>query len=224
MPGMKSGDVMGHEFMGAVVEVGRGNSALKIGDRVVVPFTIICGECDQCKRSNFSVCERSNRNKDAADKLFGQPTAALFGYTHPTGGYAGGQAEYVRMPFADRTHVKIPDGLSEAGGHAGDRPAPRSPRNDLRAPSGRDAFGAGRVWRTDRHDSVGRRDEQGAHLAHRQTHVNRRTDDLLNRIQEGQIDPSFVIPHRMRLEDGPPMYKTFRDKEDGCISVVFKPE
>jgi threonine dehydrogenase-like Zn-dependent dehydrogenase len=99
--------------MGEVVEVGKGNTVLKIGDRVVVPFTIICGECDQCKRGNFSVCERSNRNEDVADKVFGHATAGLFGYTHLTGGYAGGQAEYVRVPFADKTHVKIPDGLSD---------------------------------------------------------------------------------------------------------------
>ncbi|WP_176332788.1 alcohol dehydrogenase catalytic domain-containing protein, partial [Caballeronia glathei] len=113
MPGMESGDIMGHEFMGEVVEVGGGNAALKVGDRVVVPFTIICGECDQCKRGNFSVCERSNRNKDVADKVFGHTTAGLFGYTHLTGGYPGGQAEYVRVPFADKTHVKIPDGLTD---------------------------------------------------------------------------------------------------------------
>lgn len=113
MPGMESGDIMGHEFMGEVVEVGSGNSALKKGDRIVVPFTIVCGECDQCKRGNFSVCERSNRNKDVADKVFGHTTAGLFGYTHLTGGYPGGQAEYVRVPFADKTHVKIPDGLTD---------------------------------------------------------------------------------------------------------------
>ncbi|SAL75014.1 alcohol dehydrogenase [Caballeronia telluris] len=113
MPGMEPGDIMGHEFMGEVVEVGKGNTALKVGERVVVPFTIICGECEQCKRGNFSVCERSNRNKDAADKLFGHTTAGLFGYTHLTGGYAGGQAEYVRVPFADKTHVKIPEGLTD---------------------------------------------------------------------------------------------------------------
>ncbi len=113
MPGMESGDIMGHEFMGEVVEVGGGNAALKVGDRVVVPFTIICGECDQCNWGNFSVCERSNRNKDVADKVFGHTTAGLFGYTHLTGGYPGGQAEYVRVPFADKTHVKIPDGLTD---------------------------------------------------------------------------------------------------------------
>ncbi|SAK95928.1 alcohol dehydrogenase [Caballeronia arationis] len=113
MPGMEPGDIVGHEFMGEVVEVGKGNSALKVGERVVVPFTIICGECEQCKRGYFSVCERSNRNRDAADKLFGHTSAGLFGYTHLTGGYAGGQAEYVRVPFADKTHVKIPEGLSD---------------------------------------------------------------------------------------------------------------
>src|SRR4051812_16404354 len=113
MPGMESGDIMGHEFMGVVEEVGPENKVLKKGDRIVVPFTIICGECDQCRRGNFSVCERSNRNKSLADKLFGHTTAGLFGYTHLTGGYAGGQAEYVRVPFADKTHVKIPDGVTD---------------------------------------------------------------------------------------------------------------
>src|SRR5688572_20638753 len=113
MPGMKSGDVMGHEFMGEVVEVGAGNKRLKVGDRVVVPFTICCGECEQCMRGNFSVCERSNRNKELQSKLFGHPTAGLFGYTQLTGGYAGGQAEYVRVPYADVAPVKVPDGLSD---------------------------------------------------------------------------------------------------------------
>jgi len=99
MPGMKSGDVMGHETMGEVVEVGpAARKSLKVGDRVVIPFTIICGECEQCRRGNFSVCETTNRNKDLADKAFGHSTAGLFGYTHPTGGYPGGQAEYLRVP------------------------------------------------------------------------------------------------------------------------------
>src|SRR5436309_2341774 len=113
MPGMKSGDIIGHEFMGEVVDVGSGNRKLKVGDRVVVPFTICCGECEQCRRGNFSVCERTNRNKDLAQKAFGHTTAGLFGYTHLTGGYAGGQAEYVRVPFADVAPVKIPAGLTD---------------------------------------------------------------------------------------------------------------
>ncbi|TCR68265.1 alcohol dehydrogenase-like protein [Bosea sp. BK604] len=114
IPAMKPGDIMGHEAMGEVVEVGSGIAGkLKKGDRVVVPFTIICGDCDQCKRGNFSVGERSNRRKDLADKVFGHTTAGLFGYTHLTGGYPGGQAEYLRVPFADATHIKVPDGLSD---------------------------------------------------------------------------------------------------------------
>ncbi|BEU28247.1 hypothetical protein PBP221_83870 (plasmid) [Paraburkholderia sp. 22B1P] len=113
MPTMESGDIMGHEFMGEVVDVGKDNHKLKVGDRVVVPFTIFCGECEQCERGNFSVCEGSNRNAAKADKVFGHTTAGLFGYSHLTGGYAGGQAEYVRVPMADTTHVKIPDGLTD---------------------------------------------------------------------------------------------------------------
>ena len=113
IPGMKSGDIMGHEFMGEVVDVGKDNKKLKVGDRVVVPFTICCGECEQCRRGNFSVCERTNPNKKIADLVFGHSTAGLFGYSHLTGGYPGGQAEYVRVPFADVAPVKIPDGLSD---------------------------------------------------------------------------------------------------------------
>ncbi|MBI0331786.1 zinc-dependent alcohol dehydrogenase [Burkholderia plantarii] len=113
MPGMEHGDIMGHEFMGEVVELGKENQRLRIGQRVVVPFTIFCGECDQCRRGNFSVCERSNRNRDKASKVFGHTTAGLFGYSHLTGGYPGGQAEYVRVPFADTTHIPVPDSLDD---------------------------------------------------------------------------------------------------------------
>ncbi|GJH12809.1 glutathione-dependent formaldehyde dehydrogenase [Caballeronia novacaledonica] len=341
MPGMKSGDVMGHEFMGEVVEVGSENSALKIGERVVVPFTIICGECDQCKRGNFSVCERSNRNKDDAEKLFGHTTAGLFGYTHLTGGYPGGQAEYVRVPFADKTHVKIPEGLSDeqvlflgdifpTGWQAAVQ-CEIEPTDTVAiwgaGPVGQMAvrsallLGAKQVVVIDRVperlamaraagaitidfkeesvldrlkeltqgkgpekciDAVGMESHatrsfdalydrakqavmletdrphvlremiyvcrpagtlsvpgvygglidkipfgaamnKGLTWRMGQTHVNRWTDDLLRRIQEGQIDPSFVITHRVSLADGPEMYKTFRDKEDGCIKVVLKP-
>jgi threonine dehydrogenase-like Zn-dependent dehydrogenase len=341
MPGMKSGDIMGHEFMGEVVEVGKENSALKTGDRVVVPFTIICGECDQCRRGNFSVCERTNRNRDAADKLFGHTTAGLFGYTHLTGGYPGGQAEYVRVPFADKTHVKIPDGLSDeqvlflgdifptgwqaalqcdiepsdtvaiwgagpvgqmairsaallgarqvvaidwvperlemarAGGaipvnfkeesvldRLADLTMGKGPEKCIDAvgmeshatrsfDSMYDRAKQAVMLETDRPhvlremiyvcrpagvlsvpgvyggliDKIpfGASMNKGLTWRMGQTHVNRWTDDLLRRIQEGQIDPSFVITHTVALEDGPSMYKTFRDKEDGCIKVVLKP-
>ncbi|HYH19242.1 MAG TPA: zinc-dependent alcohol dehydrogenase [Azospirillum sp.] len=342
MPGMVSGDVVGHEFMGEVVEVGpEARGALKVGDRVVVPFTIICGECDQCRRGNFSVCERSNRNKDVADKVFGHTTAGLFGYTHLTGGYAGGQAEYVRVPFADRTHVKIPDGLTDeqvlflgdifptgwqaaaqcdiqptdtvaiwGAGPVGqmtirsalllgarqviaiDRVPERLSMakaggattinfeeesvverlNELTGGKGPekciDAVGM-EAHATATLDSMYDRAKQAVmmetdrpHVLREmiyvcrpagtisipgvygglldkipfgasmnkgltwrmgQTHVNRWTDDLLRRIQEGQIDPSFVITHTVGLERGPEMYATFREKRDGCVKVVLKP-
>ena len=342
MPGMEKGDIIGHEFMGEVVEVGSdAKSALKVGERVVVPFTIWCGECDQCRRGNYSVCERTNRNKALADKMFGHTTAGLFGYTHLTGGYAGGQAEYVRVPFADRTHIKIPDGLTDeqvlflgdifpTGWQAAaqcdiqpddtvaiwgcgpvgqmtirsaillgakqviaiDRVPERLSMakaggaitinfeeesvverlNELTGGKGPekciDAVGM-EAHATATLDSMYDRAKQAlmlesdrAHVLREmmyvcrpagtlsipgvygglidkvpfgismnkgltwrmgQTHVNRWTDDLLRRIQEGQIDPSFVITHTVGLEDGPGMYQTFRDKRDGCIKVVLKP-
>jgi threonine dehydrogenase-like Zn-dependent dehydrogenase len=343
MPGMQSGDIIGHEFMGEVVEVGpEAKGALQVGDRVVVPFTIFCGECEQCRRGNFSVCETTNRNKEIADKLFGHTTAGLFGYTHLTGGYPGGQAEYVRVPYADKTHIKVPkNGLTDeqvlflgdifptgwqavvqcdleptdtvaiwgcgpvgqmairsavllgakqviaidnvperlsmarAGGAVTidfDRESVLERLSELTRGKGPekciDAVGM-EAHATATLDSIYDRAKQavmletdrphvlremiyvcrpagvlsipgvygglvdkipfgavmnkGLTIRTGQTHVNRWTDDLLRRIEEGQIDPSFVITHEVGLERGPEMYKTFRDKKDGCIKVVLKP-
>lgn len=342
MPGMKSGDIMGHETMGEVVEVGRDNKTLKVGDRIVVPFTIICGQCDQCKRGNFSVCERTNRNAKLAAAAFGHPTAGLFGYTHLTGGYAGGQAEYLRVPFADATHIKVPNGIPDekllflsdifpTGWQAAVQ-CDIQPEDTVAiwgcGPVGQMAIrsaillGARRVIAIDRVperltmaraggaetinleeesnvvaklndmtdgkgpekciDSVGMEahatssldaiydrakqavmlESDRPHVLRQmimacrpagvlsipgvygglidkvpfgaamnkgltfrmgQTHVNRWSDDLLRRIEEGQIDPSFVITHTVGLEQGPEMYRTFRDKQDGCIKVMIRP-
>jgi threonine dehydrogenase-like Zn-dependent dehydrogenase len=342
MPGMKSGDIMGHETMGEVVEVGaESKGKLKVGDRVVIPFTIICGECEQCKRGNFSVCERTNRNGHIAAKAFGHTTAGLFGYTHLTGGYPGGQAEYLRVPFADATHIKVPDGvpdekllflsdifptgwqaavqcdiqptdtvaiwgagpvgqmairsaillgakqvvvidrvperlaMAEAGGAIAinfDEESVIERLNELTKGKGPekciDAVGMeahatatidsmydrvkqATMMETDRPhvlremayvcrpagtlsvpgvyggllDKIpfGAIMNKGLTIRTGQTHVNRWTDDLLRRIEEGQIDPSFVITHTVSLDEGPDMYKVFRDKQDGCIKVVLKP-
>jgi threonine dehydrogenase-like Zn-dependent dehydrogenase len=343
IPTVKHGDVLGHEFMGEVVEVGSGvDGKLKKGDRIVVPFTIICGECEQCRRGNFSVCETTNRNKSIADKVFGHTTAGLFGYTHITGGYPGGQAEYLRVPFADRTHVKIPDGISdeqalflgdifptgwqaavhcdieptdtvavwgcgpvgqmairsaillgakqvvaidniperlamaEAGGALTinfDDESVVGRLNDLTDGKGPekciDAIGLESHVTVAQPDTVLDRAKQmlmlesdrphalreiiyvcrpggiisiagvysgfsdkipmgalmnkGLTIRSGQTHVNRWTDDLLKRIEEGQIDPSFVITHSVSLEQGPEMYRVFRDKQHRCIKVVLKP-
>lgn len=341
MPGMEKGDVMGHEFMGEVVEVGRADHRLKVGDRVVVPFTICCGECPQCLRGNFSVCERTNRNRALAEKAFGHTTAGLFGYTHLTGGYPGGQAEYVRVPFADVAPVKVPDNLTDeqvlflgdifptgwqaavqcdiqptdtvavwGGGPVGqfairsalllgarqvicidgveerlsmaraggattinftdekvlerlkDLTDGRGPEKcidavGMEAHAGRsvdsmiDRVKQAVMLESDRPHvlremifacqpagtlsvpgvyggtgddiPLGALMNKGLTLRTGQTHVNRWTDDLLARIERGQIDPSFVITHTVGLADGPDMYKTFRDKQDGCVKVVLKP-
>ena len=343
IPAMLPGDIMGHEMMGEVVETGSGlNGSLKKGDRIVVPFTIACGQCEQCRRSNFSVCERSNRKKALADKVFGHATGGLFGYTHLTGGYPGGQAEYLRVPFADTTHIKVPDGLSdeqvlflgdifptgwqaavqceiergdtvavwgcgpvgqmairsaillgaeqvvaidclperlsmaEAGGAITinfEEESVIERLNELTGGKGPqkciDAVGL------ESHVSLGQPDtlydrakqmllmendrphvlremiyvcrpagiisipgvysglvdklpfgmamNKGLTFRMGQTHVARWTDDLLKRIEEGQIDPSFVITHTVGLEDVPEMYRVFRDKQDSCIKVVLKP-
>ena len=343
IPAMLPGDVMGHEMMGEVVEVGpEAKHRLKVGDRVVVPFTIICGECDQCKRGNFSVCQTTNRKKYLADKVFGHATAGLFGYTHLTGGYPGGQAEYLRVPFADATHIKVPDGIpdekvlflgdifptgwqaavqcdiqptdtvaiwgcgpvgqmairsavllgakqviaidhlperlemAEAGGAITinfDEESVVERLNELTGGEGPekciDAIGMEAHVTPSQPDTVYDRAKQmlgaesdrphvlremiyvcrpagvisipgvygglvdkipmgqvmnkGLTIRTGQTHVNRWTDDLLRRIEEGQIDPSFVITHTVGLDEGPEMYKVFRDKQDSCIKVVLKP-
>jgi threonine dehydrogenase-like Zn-dependent dehydrogenase len=113
VPTMERGDILGHEFMGEVVDVGRGVKNLKKGDRVVVPFPIACGSCFMCQKGLFSVCENTNPNAWMAEKMWGHSPAGIFGYSHSLGGYAGGQAEYAGVPFADVNPLKIPDGLTD---------------------------------------------------------------------------------------------------------------
>lgn len=115
IPTMKKGDVLGHEFMGTVVEVGKQVENLGVGDRVVIPFAIACGHCFFCRRELWSLCDDTNPNAWMADRLYGESGAALFGYSHMYGGYPGGQAEYVRVPFADVGALKVPEELSLAG-------------------------------------------------------------------------------------------------------------
>src|SRR6187551_1474053 len=113
IPFMEKGDILGHEFMGEVVEVGADNKKLKVGDRVVVPFTIACGHCYFCKEQLWSLCDNSNPNAWMAEKLYGYSGSGLFGYSHIYGGYPGGQAEYARVPFADVGPIKVPESLQD---------------------------------------------------------------------------------------------------------------
>jgi threonine dehydrogenase-like Zn-dependent dehydrogenase len=113
VPTMEKGDILGHEFMGEIVETGKGVGNLKVGDRVVVPFPIACGNCWACRHELYSVCENSNPNAGMAEKMFGHSTAGIFGYSHLTGGYAGGQAEYARVPYADIGPLKVEEGIPD---------------------------------------------------------------------------------------------------------------
>jgi threonine dehydrogenase-like Zn-dependent dehydrogenase len=341
MPTMERGDVLGHEPMVVVVEVGKDVKKLKKGDRVVVPFTISCGECWYCKRSEFSLCDNSNRNAEIARKAMGQSPAGLFGYSHMLGAYPGGQAEYLRIPYGDVGPVVIPDGLPDEKvvflsdifptGYMGAENAQIESGATVAiwgcGPVAQFAIrsawmlGAGRVVaidtvperlemarqgkaetidfeRTEVYetlmemtkgrgpdsciDAVGAEAHAGGSLdafldktkaavglaterphAIReaimccrkggtvsipgvyigfpdklpigaamnkgltfkmgQTHVQRYTKPLLEKIQAGAIDPSFVITHKIPLEDAPAAYKMFRDKKDRCIKVVLKP-
>ncbi len=340
IPSMQSGDILGHEFMGEVVETGKGVQNLKVGDRVVIPFTISCGGCFFCNRDLWSLCDNSNPNAWMAEKFYGHSPAGLFGYSHLLGGYAGGQAEYVRVPFADVGPIKVPEHLTDeqvlfltdifpTGYMAAENCDIRE--GDTVAvwgcgPVGQFAIrsaqmmGAAQVIAIDRVperiemarksgaivinyeetdpgealkemtggrgpdaciDAVGMEShgtdamaivdkvkqeiklETGRPYVLRQaiaacrkggtvsvpgvyggfidsmpmgavvnkaltiksgqTHVQRYLKPLLDKISEGEIDPSFVITHRMSLDSAPEGYKIFRDKKDECIKVVLKP-
>ena len=345
VPTMCAGDVMGHEPMGEIVEVGPEAKAkgLKVGDRVVVPFQMICGECEQCRKGNFSVCQTTNRNADLAKAFFGDTTAGLFSYSHITGGYAGGQAEYMRVPFAATTVIQVPqtgpderyvflsdilptgwqaaafcdiqpedtvavwgcgpvglfaihsalvmgaarviaiDDVPErlamaqsldsrvevldrsqqkvlptlqeiTGGHGPDKCIDavgleaHGPRGILdmidrvqlamkleteRPVALREAIMACKACGIVSVPGVygglanmiplGAMMNKGLTIRTGQTHVKRWADDLLRRIDEGEINSDFVITHTVPLGRAPEMYKTFRDKQDGCIKVVLKP-
>lgn len=343
MPTMEEGDILGHEFMGEVVEVGKDVTKFKNGDRVVVPFTISCGHCHFCSHHLYSLCDNGNRKAEKAKKVMGHSPAGLFGYSHMLGGYSGGQAEYVRVPFAEVGPVKVPDSLSDEKAlflsdvfPTGYMAAENADiiDGDIVAiwgcgPVGQFAIksawmlGAARVIAIDivperLHlaevngnaetinsssyteiyerlmdmtegrgpdsciDAVGAEAHGGntvremkdkalekAHLNTSkpyvlqqmihcckkggtlsipgvyigpvnlmpmgsamnkaltfkmgQTHVQRYLKPLLSKIEDEQIDPSFIITHRLKLDDAPEAYKTFRDKKDGCIKVVMTP-
>jgi threonine dehydrogenase-like Zn-dependent dehydrogenase len=341
VPTMEKGDILGHEPMGEVIEVGSGVTRLKVGDRVVVPFTISCGKCFFCTKQLYSLCDTSNPNAEVAREAMGQSPAGLFGFSHMLGGYAGGQAEYLRVPYADVGPIKIPEGLHDeqvlflsdifpTGYMAAENC--QIEQGDTVAvwgcgPVGQFAiksawmFGAGRVIAIDRVperlrmaqeesraetinfdeqnvyerlmemtsrgpdrciDAVGAEAHatgswdaaldkakaaihlatdrahvlreaimscrkggtisipgvyvgyldkipfgaamnKGLTLKMGQTHVQRYLEPLLKMIESEAIDPSFVITHRVRLEDAPKAYQKFRDKTDGCIKVVLNP-
>jgi threonine dehydrogenase-like Zn-dependent dehydrogenase len=341
VPSMESGDILGHEFMGEVVEVAPGVQKLKKGDRVVVPFPIACGRCFACQHGLFSLCENSNPNAGLAEKMWGHAPSGVFGYSHLLGGYAGGQAEYARVPFADVGPIKIPEGLADEQvlflsdifptGYMGAEMCNIQPGDTIAVwgcgPVGQFAIksayllGAERVIGIDRFperlrlarekagaetlnyeevsvlealkdmtggrgpdaciDAVGMeahtpgligaydkakqamRLEMDRPIALReailacrnggtvsiigvygglidkfpigslmnrsltirtgQCHVQRYLQPLLQRIQNGEIDPAFVITHRLPLEEAPHGYAMFKEKQDNCIKIVLKP-
>ena len=340
IPSMFRGDILGHEFMGEVVEVGPGVLNLRVGDRVVVPFPIACGNCFFCEREMFSLCENSNPNAPLAEKMWGHSPAGIFGYSHMLGGYAGGQAEYVRVPFADVGPLKVPPTLTDEQvlflsdvlptGYMAAENCSIQPGDTIAVwgcgPVGLFAIasamllGAGRVIAIDRfperlrkaesigaesldyestdvadalqemtggrgpdacidavgmeahmHGFVGAYDraKQAMKLSTErpgvlrqaiqacrkggtvsvpgvyggfvdklpfgavvnkaitiksgQTHVQRYMRPLLERIERGELDPSFIVSHRLSLDDAPLGYEMFKNKEEECTKVVLKP-
>lgn len=342
IPTMQAGDILGHEFMGEVVDVGREVKTLNKGDRVVIPFNIACGNCFFCQHDLWSLCDNSNPNASMAEAMYGFSPAGLFGYSHLFGGYAGGQAEYARVPFADTGALKIPEGLMDEQvlfltdifptGYMAAENGNIQPGDTVAiwgcGPVGQFAIksaymlGAERVIAIDRIparlqmaqekgnadvinynkngdvveelkqmtggrgpdvciDAVGmeahapglpgmyEKTKQRARLSTDrpnalreviqacrkggtvsipgvyggfidkmpmgaafskgltfrmgQTHVHRYLKPLLDRVERGEIDPSFVITHRMKLDDAPKGYQIFRDKKDECIKVVLRP-
>jgi threonine dehydrogenase-like Zn-dependent dehydrogenase len=329
VPTMKRGDIMGHEFMGEVVETGRGVSNLNVGDRVVVPFPIACGGCWSCEHQLYSLCENSNPNARLAEKMFGFPTAGIFGYSHLTGGFAGGQAEYARVPFADVGPIKIENGVPDetvlflSDIHGGEVIAVwgAGPVGQFAAASAK-LLGAERVILIDRFDyrlriarenldvetlnyeevdsvpealkeltggrgpdacidavgmeahyhgpayaydrvkqamrqeterpialreaimscrnggivsvigvygglmdkfPIGAVMNRGLTIRSGQCHVHRYLKPLLDRILNGDIDPTFIITHTIPLSEAPRGYDLFKNKEDECLKVVLKP-
>jgi threonine dehydrogenase-like Zn-dependent dehydrogenase len=342
LPAMMPGDILGHEPMGVIVEVGSAVTKLKKGDRVVVPFDIACGQCWFCVRQLYSCCDNTNPNAEVARQVMGQAPAGLYGYSHLTGGYAGGQAEFLRVVHAEANVLVVPDGIPDEQvvflsdifptGYMAAENADIEKGDTVAVwgcgPVGQFAIqsawmlGAGRVIAIDRVperlrmaqkygkaevinfdevtvydklqemtkgrgpdrviDAVGCEAHHagaidavydkaktliglGTDRAHAireaimccrkagtvsipgvyigfpdkfplgaamnkaltfkmgQTHTQRYLKPLLERVQKGEIDPSFVITHKLKLEDGPGAYKIFRDKQDECIKVVLNP-
>lgn len=224
IPTMKQGDILGHEFMGEVVEVGREVRNLKVGDRVVVPFTIACGNCFFCQRQLWSLCDNTNPSATLAEMMYGYSGSALYGYSHIYGGYAGGQAEYARVPFADIGPIKIPDGIQDeqvlflsdifpTGYMAAENC--NIQRGDIVA-----VWGCG---------PVGQFAIKSAYLlgAERVIAIDRIPERLRLAEEQGNAKPlnyeEVDVMEAMSLDEAPEGYKIFKYKEDDCIKVVLKP-
>jgi threonine dehydrogenase-like Zn-dependent dehydrogenase len=225
IPAMRAGDVLGHEFMGEVVDAGPGVAKHRIGDRVVVSSFIACGRCWYCRQELYSLCDNGNPNPAVTEGMWGSSVGGCFAYSHALGGFAGSHAEYIRVPYADYGAFTVPDGVSDlsalfasdaasTGWTGADRYACRK---------GGSVFILGVFGGVVDKFPVGAVVNKILKVMGAQMYGQRYIPEILGRLQAGELSTEHLATHILPLEQGPMGYEMFKNKTDGCVRVVVQP-